>query len=146
MAIAFWAVIVVVSVVVEVHTRAFLAAFIGLAAIVSGIVALAGVPFVIQGIVWVIVTTLGLWLLRPFAVAKFPSHLSGTDMTKPAAVTMTNLRGITESLVGSEAEPGRVLIKGESWKAVTNGDPIVEGVQVVVDKAYGTTLWVKPLP
>jgi membrane-bound ClpP family serine protease len=56
---------------------------------------------------------------------------------------MTNLRGVTESLVGDEENPGRVRIQGESWKAVTEGEPIPTGAPITVRKAYGTTLWVE---
>jgi membrane protein implicated in regulation of membrane protease activity len=46
--------------------------------------------------------------------------------------------------VGDEGHPGRVKIKGESWKAVTEAtSPIPSGTQIIVRKAYGTTLWVE---
>jgi membrane protein implicated in regulation of membrane protease activity len=57
---------------------------------------------------------------------------------------MTNLTGFVEDAVGDEGHPGRVKIKGESWKAVTESvPPIPQGAQVVVRKTFGTTLWVE---
>jgi membrane protein implicated in regulation of membrane protease activity len=143
MALVFWSIIVVVFLAVEIHTQAFVAFFLGVSGVVAGVLAIAGVAFWLQVLVWLGVTGLGLWLLRPFALAKFPRHRYERDMTKPSAVAMTNLRGVTESLVGDEENPGRVRIQGESWKAVTEGEPIPTGAPITVRKAYGTTLWVE---
>jgi membrane protein implicated in regulation of membrane protease activity len=59
---------------------------------------------------------------------------------------MTDLRGFVEVTVGDEKHPGKVKIQGESWKAVTEWpEAIPEGNQIVVRKAFGTTLWVDPM-
>ena len=49
-----------------------------------------------------------------------------------------------EDPVGDEGHPGRVKIRGELWRAVSASKEIIpDGVQVVVRKTYGTTLWVE---
>jgi membrane protein implicated in regulation of membrane protease activity len=144
MAIAFWLVILVICVVAEVHTNAFIAIFIGFGAAIALILAFAGVAFALQAILWLIVSGVSLAALRPFAVRNFHRPL-GTDLSRPAKSALTNLKGMVEVTVGDENHPGRVKIQGESWKAVTDWmEPIPVGSAIVVRKSYGTTLWVEP--
>jgi membrane protein implicated in regulation of membrane protease activity len=71
-------------------------------------------------------------------------HRGVTDMAAPSKSSMTNLTGFVEDTVGDEGHPGRVKIKGESWRAVTDAkEAIPDGVQIVVRKTFGTTLWVE---
>lgn len=144
-AILFWAVIAVVCLGLEVHTNAFVSVFIGFAAAVTFILALAAVPFVLQAIVWLAVSGASIALLRPMALRRF-SHRYEVDMSRPTANPMTDKRGLVESTVGDERHPGRVKIQGESWRAVTDWpEEIPDGTPIVVTKAYGTTLWVTPV-
>lgn len=146
MAALFWLGILLVSALVEYHTNALVSIFVTLGAAVGLGLALAGVPFVLQGAVWAVVTGGGLWLLRPLALKKFPRHQYEVDMSLPTRTNMTNLTGLVEMPVGNEGHPGRVKIQGETWKAVTDWpEPIAEGASVVVDRVYGTTLWVHPI-
>jgi len=52
MAALFWIIIAVFCLAVEVHTNAFVSLFIGVGAVASFILALAGVPFAVQAVVW----------------------------------------------------------------------------------------------
>jgi membrane protein implicated in regulation of membrane protease activity len=62
-------------------------------------------------------------------------------MTTP----LTGQFGVVEDEVGDEVHPGRIKIRGEYWRAVTDGgNTISVATPVVVTKAYGTTLWVEP--
>jgi membrane protein implicated in regulation of membrane protease activity len=65
-------------------------------------------------------------------------------MSAPSKSSMTNLTGFVEDSVGDEGHPGRVKIKGESWRAVTDQKEVIpDGAQVIVRKTFGTTLWVE---
>jgi membrane protein implicated in regulation of membrane protease activity len=144
MAILFWLVIVVVCVVAEIHTNAFIALFIGFGAAIALILSFAGVAFALQALFWLIVSGGTLAALRPFAMKNFHRPLH-TDLSRPTKSALTNLKGMVEVTVGDEQHPGRVKIQGESWKAVTDWiEPIPEGAPIVVRKTYGTTLWVEP--
>jgi membrane protein implicated in regulation of membrane protease activity len=145
MAILFWLVILAVCIVAEIHTNAFIALFIGFGAAVALIMAFAGTVFVVQTVVWLALSVVTLFALRPFAMKNFHRPLI-TDLSSPAKSALTNLRGVVESTVGDENHPGRVRIQGESWKAVTDWlEPIPDGSAIVVRKTYGTTLWVDPV-
>ena len=143
MAILFWLIIILVCIFAEIHTNAFLAVFIGAGAIVPFFLSLASVPFALQAILWLVISGVLIGALRPAAMHRF--HRRGvTDLAAPSKSSMTNLTGFVEDTVGDEGHPGRVKIKGESWRAVTSSnETIPDGTQVVVKKTYGTTLWVE---
>jgi membrane protein implicated in regulation of membrane protease activity len=143
MAVLFWLVIIVICVFAEIHTNAFIAVFIGAGAIVPFFLALASVPFAVEAVLWLVISAALVGALRPAALHRF--HRKGViDLSAPAKSTMTNLTGFVEDAVGDEGHPGRVKIKGESWRAVTSSkETIPDGTQVVVLKTYGTTLWVE---
>jgi membrane protein implicated in regulation of membrane protease activity len=143
MAILFWLIIILVCIFAEIHTNAFLAVFIGAGAIVPFFLSLASVPFALQAILWLVISGILIGALRPAAMHRF--HRRGvTDLAAPSKSSMTNLTGFVEDTVGDEGHPGRVKIKGESWRAVTDAkEAIPDGVQIVVRKTFGTTLWVE---
>ncbi len=143
MAVLFWLLIIVICIFAEIHTNAFIAVFVGAGAIVPFFLALASVPFAVEAVLWLVISAALVGALRPAALHRF--HRKGViDLSAPAKSTMTNLTGFVEDAVGDEGHPGRVKIKGESWRAVTSSnETIPDGAQVVVRKTYGTTLWVE---
>jgi membrane protein implicated in regulation of membrane protease activity len=142
-AVLFWLVIIVVCIFVEIHTNAFIAVFIGAGAIPPFFLALASVPFAVEAVLWLVISLVLVGALRPAALHRF-QRKGVIDLASPAKSTMTNLTGIVEDAVGDEGHPGRVKIKGESWRAVSSSnETIPDGVQVIVRKTYGTTLWVE---
>ncbi len=143
MAVLFWLLIIVICIFAEIHTNAFIAVFVGAGAIVPFFLALASVPFAVEAVLWLVISAALVGALRPAALHRF--HRKGViDLSAPARSTMTNLTGFVEDAVGDEGHPGRVKIKGESWRAVTSSnETIPDGAQVVVRKTYGTTLWVE---
>jgi membrane protein implicated in regulation of membrane protease activity len=143
MAILFWLIIILVCIFAEIHTNAFLAVFIGAGAIVPFFLSLASVPFALQAILWLVISGILIGVLRPAALHRF-HHRGVTDLAAPSKSSMTNLTGFVEDTVGDEGHPGRVKIKGESWRAVTEAqEAIPDGAQIIVRKAFGTTLWVE---
>jgi len=145
MAELFWIVIVLFGVALEVHTNQFITLFIALSGVVAFLLALLGVPFAVQAIVWLLASGAMIAVLRPFALRRFRHQSRALEMSRPASITMTGLKGVVELAVGDEGHPGRVRIQGETWKAVTDWpEALPDGTAIVVRKAYGTTLWVDP--
>jgi membrane protein implicated in regulation of membrane protease activity len=143
MAILFWLIILLACLIAEMHTQAFVALFIGIGAVIAFFLALASVPFAVQAVIWLVVSALTLLSLRPTVVHRY-RRSTVVNLSVPANSSLTNLTGFVEDAVGDEGHPGRVKIKGESWKAVTDAlEPLPSGTQVVVKKTYGTTLWVE---
>jgi membrane protein implicated in regulation of membrane protease activity len=142
-ALLFWLVIILVCILAEMHSNAFIAVFIGAGAIIPFFMALGGVLFAAQAIVWLVLSGVMLAALRPAALRRFRSGAK-PDFSVAAPMAMTNLSGVVEVEVGDDVHPGRVLVKGESWRAVTEQtSPIAAGEKIVVRKATGTTLWVE---
>jgi membrane protein implicated in regulation of membrane protease activity len=143
MAVFFWVVIIVISGLAELHTNALAALFVGVGAAVAFVVALGGAPFTVQAIVWFAVTAVTMAFVRPLAMKRL--HPPGGDLAHPMTTTLTGQFGVVEDEVGDEVHPGRIKIRGEYWRAVTDvGNTIGVATPVVVTKAYGTTLWVEP--
>jgi membrane protein implicated in regulation of membrane protease activity len=143
MAVLFWLVIILVCIFAEIHTNAFISVFVGVGAIIPFFLALASVNFPLQAILWVVISGVLLGALRPAALHRFQRR-GVVDLSAPSKSSMTNLTGFVQDTVGDEGHPGLVKIKGELWKAVTNStETIPDGVQVIVRKTYGTTLWVE---
>ncbi|MFI5035665.1 MAG: NfeD family protein [Acidimicrobiales bacterium] len=142
-ALLFWLIIILVCILAEVHSNAFIAVFIGAAAIIPFFLALFGVLFAAQAILWLVLSGVMLTALRPPVLRKFRSG-DKPDFSAPTPTALTNLPGVVEVEVGDDVHPGRVIVKGESWRAVTDGTaPIARGEKIVVRKATGTTLWVE---
>jgi membrane protein implicated in regulation of membrane protease activity len=143
MAVLFWLIIILICIFAEIHTNAFVAVFVAAGAIVPFFLAIASVPFAVQAILWLVISAALIGALRPAIMHRF-HHRSVLNLSAPTVSSMTNLTGFVEDTVGDEAHPGHVKIKGESWRAVTEaGESIPDGVQVIVRKSYGTTLWVE---
>ena len=143
MAILFWIVILLVCIFAEIHTQAFVAIFIAVGSIIAFFLALASVPFAVQAVVFVVVSGITLGSLRPTIVHRY-QRSSVVDLSIPANSSLTNLTGYVEDAVGDEGHPGRVKIKGETWRAVTDAsEAIPSGTKIVVKKTFGTTLWVE---
>lgn len=128
--------------VVEMHSQAFIAVFIGAGAIVAFFLALFHVPFAAQTIVWLVLSVVMLAALRPSVIHRFRRGVK-PDLTAPAPTAMTDLPGVVEVEVGDDVHPGRVVVRGERWRAVTEESPIPAGARIVVRRATGTTLWVE---
>jgi len=144
MDLVFWTALLVVSAAIEVHTNALVGGFVAFGSLVAFITALSHIPFTAQAGIWLAVTVVSTLALRPFALSKLGPRRPG-DLVGPTTSPMAGLSGAVQSLVGDEHHPGRVLIQGESWRAVTVGAPIDAGVPVVVEQVWGTTLWVRPV-
>jgi len=81
-AILFWVVIVGFSFVLELHSNAFIAVFIGFGAAISFVLALAGLPFTFQAGAWLVVSGSLARNLRPFAMRKIsPSPIRNRHVT-----------------------------------------------------------------
>ncbi len=143
LALLFWLVIILVCILAEIHSNAFIAVFIGAAAIIPFFLALFGVLFAAQAILWLVLSAVMLTALRPIALKRFRSG-EKPDLSQPGHTALTDQTGVVEVEVGDDVHPGRVLVRGESWRAVTDTlGGIARGERIVVRKASGTTLWVE---
>jgi membrane protein implicated in regulation of membrane protease activity len=146
MAVAFWVIIMVVSGLAELHTNALAGLFVGVGAAVAFVVALGGASFPVQAVVWLGVTAVTMAFLRPVALKRLHRHPPG-DLANPVDSALTGQFGVVQDEVGDEIHPGRIKVRGETWRAVTeSGATLAVATPVVVTRAFGTTLYVVPRP
>ena len=144
MDLIFWTVLLLVSGALELHTNALVGGFVALGSLVAFLAALSHVPFIAQTGLWLVVTVVSTVALRPFALSKFGPRKPG-DLNAPTGSPMVGLTGAVREVVGDELHPGRVLVRGELWRAVSDGPLLAVDTAVVVASVRGTTLWVRPV-
>lgn len=142
MAIIFWIALTVVCAAAELHTNALVGGFVALGSIVALVAAIGHVNFPLQAGLWLVVSLASTLSLRPLALKRLHRNAPG-DLTEPAPTALTGQNGIVVETVGDEVHPGRVTVRSESWKAVTDGPALMPNTSVVVTRARGTTLWVE---
>jgi len=142
MDLIFWIALLLVSGAIELHTNALVGGFVALGSLVAFFAALSHVPFIGQAGIWLVVTIVSTVGLRPFALSKFGPRTPG-DLLHPTTSPMAGLTGAVVEVVGDELHPGRVVVRGESWRAVTEGRALEPGSAVIVELVRGTTLWVR---
>ncbi len=149
-----WIVVVALSVLVEVLTNAYAALFVGLAALVGFLGAPVGLSMLIQLILVLGLAAAGLVLVRPMALADLSrnrvpsrSRRAGADpyLDDAPAPRRDERVGIVETIVGDENHPGRVLLDGRLYHAVTDYPrDLPDGTSVLVRGSRHGTLWVEP--
>lgn len=115
--------------------------FLGLAAIIVGLIAMFGAtgPLWLEWLLFIVFSSGLVLLLRKPLLGKF---------------TIRNEIGDADTLVGqvavaTEAIPpagiGRVEMRGTVWTAHNNGStPILPGQRCTVEKVHGLSLWIRP--
>jgi membrane protein implicated in regulation of membrane protease activity len=124
--------------IIELFTPGFVAAVFGGACLVTAIPAALGAP--IWGMVVVFITaTLGLTLgARPLFVRKHVAHPARTN-----AAALVGCIATVQERIDNQASTGRVLVEGDDWRAVSDGnDPISAGERVVVNRVESNRLHV----
>jgi membrane protein implicated in regulation of membrane protease activity len=138
-----WVVIAVVLLVAEATTSAFVAVYFGLAALVTALVAAAGLGMPVQLLAFAVLSVGGLLLTRPAlkrAAGRTAGIRTGVDAMQGRIGVVT--RGI------AELEPGQVKVGGETWTArcYYDEETISVGSRVEVVKVEGVTALVIPAP
>lgn len=137
----FWAVVLALLIVLEVHTMQMVAVWFAAGSLVAFFVALAGQSFWVQGVVFVLASTVLLLLTRPIVrkVVKRPFTPTNADMT------IGSVGKVIQTIRSGDS--GRVFADGLEWMAVSeDGSEIPEGTQVLVRQIEGVKLIVTKEP
>jgi membrane protein implicated in regulation of membrane protease activity len=130
-----WLVIAIALAVAEVFTTTFVLAMFAAGALVAALVAALGVNIVGQTLIFAIVSTLALVVVRPVV----RRHLHRGDHTE---VGLAAIEGSVATVLEEvDAEHGLVKIEGEMWRArpVDAQQVIPVGAQVRVVAVHGAT-------
>jgi len=131
-----WALVALGLAVGEIFTPGlFFLGPVALAAVVAGILALAGAGAIVQVIVFIAAAVASVGFIRP--IAKAHLHMSSALRTGTAALTGT--KAVVLQRVDSDG--GRVKIGGEEWsaRAYMEGQVFEPGSRVEVVKIEGAT-------
>lgn len=140
----WWFIIAAVFLIAELGHRAFYALFIGIGAVVAAALAIAGVGVVVQIPAFAAAAVLGLVFLRPSIVKAMSS---GQYRLISGIQGHVGHEAIVAETTGGAANPGRISINGELWKAVSHdGKPIPAGTVVMILELQNTTFVVQDLP
>jgi membrane protein implicated in regulation of membrane protease activity len=129
----------------EMHHMALYALFGAIGALAAALVA-AFLPdaILLQGLVAVVLTVLGVVVARPYVGRVFHQHRGG-HVTRGVHGGLVGQEAVTLDEVGDDHSVGHVRLAGERWLAVSGGSNIPAGTPVLVTALRGTTLIVWPV-
>lgn len=137
-----WLIISGVFFVVEMMTVGFLVFWFGIGALFAMITSLFTDNLIIQTAVFVISSTLLLFLTKPFV-----KKISHSDKIKTNAYSIIEKKGIVLREVNNKKGIGQVKIGSETWTAKSSNEDeiIAEGTEVNIKQIDGVKVIVEPI-
>lgn len=136
-----WFVLLVLFIGAEAATVTMVSAWFAVGALAAMIAALAGAELWLQIVLFIGLSGVSLWLLRPLSRKYFTPRLTRTNVDAlegkicPVVADIDNL-----------TSAGQVKIGDVEWSArSTNGEPIPTGTQVKIDRVEGVKVYVTPV-
>ena len=137
----FWLVMLIVFVLAEAGTVALVSLWFAAGALVALILSMLSAPIWMQFTLFLLVSGVMLWLLRPVIRRHFKPHLTRTN-----ADAVIGKVGITMAPINNMMAQGKLLVDGMEWSArSTDGQEIPENVKVRIDRIEGVKLYVTPV-
>lgn len=138
--LVFWAVLFVVMVFLELLTLGLVSIWFAAGAAAAIIAQFLGAPFVIQAVIFLVVSVALLYLLAPWARCYF-----NKDREKTNAQALIGKQAIVIEPIDNLQSRGRVIIDGMEWSARCNGASgcISEGTIVEIKDIKGVKLIVE---
>ncbi len=121
-----WLIVLVVLVVIELITMGLTTVWFAGGALVAAIAAIFDAPFLLQVILFLVVSALLLFFTRPIAVKYF-----NKDRVRTNAESLVGCAAIVISEVNNLQGIGQVSISGMEWSARTKEDGIILPVGTV---------------
>ena len=137
----FWLVALIVLVVVEFMTTALTTIWFVGGALVALIAAALGASIPVQIVLFVIVSVVLLFTVRPYALKRFNPKRSATNVD-----AMIGKQGIVTAKIDNTNQTGAVKVDNMEWSArsAIHGQMIEEGQAVNVEAVDGVKLIVRP--
>jgi membrane protein implicated in regulation of membrane protease activity len=130
----------------ELHTAAFYPIFLGVGALVAGVLAFLAPDSAIwvQAGVALAVSVIGVVLIRPRFARRYLQR-SASGGSRGVHGGFVGERALATDPIGDELHPGHVRLSGETWLAISHdGREIGGDAPVIVTAVRGTTLVVRP--
>lgn len=136
MNLTIWLIITGVLILVEIITLGLASIWFAGGALVAGIVAALGAHWLVQILVFAVVSLVLFIFTRPVAT----KHLM-KDIEKTNADSLIGKEGIVKQAIDNLEETGVVKLQGMEWTARSADDSkIAEGEQVIVERISGVKL------
>ena len=138
---SLWFGLLVVLIVIEIFTLGLTTIWFAGGALIAWLMALLDLPFIIQGILFVVVSIVLLIFTRPIAVRYFNSKRVKTNADTNIGKTVR----VTKAINNLKSE-GQVVVGGMEWTARSTDDTVtfavdemvrvaaIEGVKLMVEK------------
>ena len=135
----YWLIALAVFLVIEIITLGLTTIWFAGGALVAFILAIFGVPILVQVAIFLIVSIVLLVFTRPAVEQKLNSSRFKTNVN-----SMIGSEGKVMETVDNFNEKGMVIINGQEWTARSSSDDLVipEGSKVVVDSVKGVRAFV----
>lgn len=136
----FWAVLFVVMVLLELLTLGLISIWFAVGAVAAMIAQFFGALFVIQTVIFLVVSVTLLYLLAPWARRYF-----NKDRMKTNAQSLIGKQAIITEPINNLQSRGRVIVDGMEWSARYSGDSgcAPEGTVVRIKDIQGVKLIVE---
>ena len=139
----FWLVLGVVLIIAEVFTMGFVLFWFGIGAIAAAFVGILGGNFLLQFLVFAIVS-IGLTAMSRTIFAKYLSHRD-EDLIKMGADSLPGQIGTVTIASKGALNEGAVKVYGSTWTAfpIDEETSLVEGEKVEVVSVKGSSIYVR---
>lgn len=137
----FWIVLAVVLAVIEAETQGMVSLWFSIGAVFSFFASLLGIPMLYQALIFVIISSLLLIFLRPFA-----KDFLKVRPTKTNADRMVGEKGEVLETIDNTKRTGQVKVLGQIWSASSSTEEKIEKDSlIVVENISGVRLYVKTI-
>lgn len=133
----FWLVVAICSIVVDIMTSSFFFVLFSIGAVVAAVCGVFGVPFIIQVIIFAVVSIISLVLGYPVLKKKYKNMHKRTPLREETYIGKII---ISEKEIFDKAQ---IKINGEYWTVVNEGDVINVGDKFEITGIEGIKLKIK---
>lgn len=135
----FWLIVAICAFAIDILTSNFCFMLFSVGAVVAAICAALGVPFLIQILIFAIISVISLSIGYPWLKKKYKSMHKKTPLMEEKYIgkVMQSEKEITSK--------SQVKVNGEYWTVINEGDVIHEGEKFVITEIEGIKLKIKKI-
>lgn len=138
MALTVWLIITVILIAVEIVTLGLTSIWFAGGALIAGLISLTGVHWLVQILVFAVVSTILFVFTRPIATKHFMKNIEKTNVD-----SLIGKEGVVKQDIDNIEAKGVVKLNGMDWTARSvDGTKISAGDKVLVDSIDGVKLMV----
>lgn len=135
-----WLIIFIVLIAIEAFTFSLTTIWFALGALAMILISLLKIPFPVQLLIWLILSSVLLYFTRPYALSKLKVGKEKTNVDSLVGKSALVVKTITKH------EKGEIKINGLIWSAKTeNEEKLEEGSECEIVEIQGATALVKKI-